>query len=147
MSDTDELVARLRETWRDGNEAINAKIDRSRPWCGTVFETNNNNLADSLVALTFGRDIEECLARAKMAAAAPDLWAKNQALQADLDRTERNRDMWKGQCERQAEELARLRTLGEGMAVVVYEFAYQGSDEIEEARTALAAWNEGAANG
>ncbi|MBP8235634.1 MAG: hypothetical protein KAY22_25400 [Rhizorhabdus sp.] len=30
-------------------------------------------------------------------------------LQAELARTERNRDMWKGQCERQAEQLAIMR--------------------------------------
>ena len=31
------------------------------------------------------------------------------ALTADAERTARNRDMWKGQCERQAAELERLR--------------------------------------
>lgn len=32
-------------------------------------------------------------------------------LSADRDRTARNRDMWKGQCERQAEQLSRSRDI------------------------------------
>lgn len=37
------------------------------------------------------------------------LEAEAQALREERDRIERNRDMWKGQCERQAEKLAALR--------------------------------------
>lgn len=37
-------------------------------------------------------------------------------LRAELARAQRNRDMWKGQCERQADELARVRKLGDVMA-------------------------------
>ncbi|KXD22394.1 hypothetical protein [Pseudomonas aeruginosa] len=37
------------------------------------------------------------------------LEAEAQALREERDRIERNRDMWKGQCERQAEQLAALR--------------------------------------
>jgi hypothetical protein len=70
------------ERWRDGNEAIHAKIDRSRPWCGTVFMEGNDDQADGLVAMTFGADIEECLARAKLAASAPQIWAEVQELKA-----------------------------------------------------------------
>lgn len=46
-------------------------------------------------------------------AAKDQLAAKNAEiarLQAESDRTARNRDMWKGQCERQAEQLTALRT-------------------------------------
>jgi hypothetical protein len=44
--------------------------------------------------------------------AADRLESLSQALreaEAELDRNARNRDMWKGQCERQADELVRLR--------------------------------------
>lgn len=37
------------------------------------------------------------------------LASEAQALREERDRIERNRDMWKGQCERQAEKLAALR--------------------------------------
>lgn len=42
----------------------------------------------------------------------------HRALKEELARTGRNRDMWKGQCERQAEELSRwrLRTTRESLA-------------------------------
>ncbi len=37
------------------------------------------------------------------------LKAENEALRAEKERTERNRDMWKGQCDTQAEQLTGLR--------------------------------------
>lgn len=38
-----------------------------------------------------------------------DMVAEYVKLKAERDRIERNRDMWKGQCERQAEQLSQLR--------------------------------------
>lgn len=52
------------------------------------------------------------------------LEAEAQALREERDRIERNRDMWKGQCERQAEKLAALRArvvVPEGYALVPIE--------------------------
>lgn len=37
------------------------------------------------------------------------LMAERDRLQAEVERTSNNRDMWKGQCERQAEQLAQMR--------------------------------------
>jgi len=52
-------------------------------------------------------------ANAQLIAAArnalPALLAENEALRAEKERTERNRDMWKGQCERQAKQLQATR--------------------------------------
>lgn len=52
------------------------------------------------------------------------LEAEAQALREERDRIERNRDMWKGQCERQAEKLAALRArvvVPDGYAIVPVE--------------------------
>jgi len=52
------------------------------------------------------------------------LEAEAQALREERDRIERNRDMWKGQCERQAEKLAALRArvvVPDGYALVPIE--------------------------
>lgn len=53
-----------------------------------------------------------------------NLEAEAQALREERDRIERNRDMWKGQCERQAEKLAALRArvvVPDGYALVPVE--------------------------
>lgn len=42
-----------------------------------------------------------------------DLLAERDALRADAERTARNRDMWKGQCGRQARQLEALRMTDE----------------------------------
>lgn len=62
-----------RKTWIDGNEAIHTETTRSRPWAGTVFEKDNADSADALVAMAFGATVEECVERARLIAAAPDL--------------------------------------------------------------------------
>ncbi|NMZ75072.1 hypothetical protein HBO32_18370 [Pseudomonas nitroreducens] len=52
------------------------------------------------------------------------LEAEAKALREERDRIERNRDMWKGQCERQAEKLAALRArvvVPDGYAIVPVE--------------------------
>ncbi|HBP5538854.1 TPA: hypothetical protein L6B71_06545 [Pseudomonas aeruginosa] len=52
------------------------------------------------------------------------LSAEAQALREERDRIERNRDMWKGQCERQAEKLEALRArfvVPDGYALVPVE--------------------------
>ncbi|WP_426750631.1 hypothetical protein [Pseudomonas aeruginosa] len=52
------------------------------------------------------------------------LAAEAQALREERDRIERNRDMWKGQCERQAEKLEALRArfvVPDGYALVPVE--------------------------
>ncbi|HCF4246163.1 TPA: hypothetical protein NIE49_006046 [Pseudomonas aeruginosa] len=52
------------------------------------------------------------------------LRAEAQALREERDRIERNRDMWKGQCERQAEKLEALRArvvVPDGFALVPIE--------------------------
>ncbi|HGM7971576.1 hypothetical protein [Pseudomonas aeruginosa] len=52
------------------------------------------------------------------------LRAEAQALREERDRIERNRDMWKGQCERQAEKLEALRArfvVPDGYALVPVE--------------------------
>lgn len=41
--------------------------------------------------------------------------AERDQLRAEVERTSNNRDMWKGQCERQAEQLAQIR-LQQGIA-------------------------------
>ncbi len=48
------------EHWTDGNEAIHAQIERSRPWAGTVFRKNHDGTeADALIAMVFARTAEE----------------------------------------------------------------------------------------
>lgn len=60
--------------WGDGNEAILVKVDRERPWAGTVFSAKHDGSeANALVAMTFGASVEEVVANARLIAAAPEL--------------------------------------------------------------------------
>ncbi len=63
-----------------------------------------HNSVDGVIELVMKRYGQECAD----AAAAP-LIARVAELQAERDQFERNRDMWKGQCERQAAQLTTMR--------------------------------------
>lgn len=67
----------------------------------------NRLLNKFAVACTFGDDNTKRMAVGKELHAFVDgLIARVAELQAERDRIERNRDMWKGQCEQQAEHLS-----------------------------------------
>lgn len=58
-------------------------------------------------------NVEQCFLDSHMYSRAADEIAR---LAEELARTERNRDMWKGQCERQASELTQLRAKADVLA-------------------------------
>lgn len=67
--------------WGDGNEAICVKMDRERPWAGTVFrKAHDGSEANALVAMTFGATVEEAAANARLVGAAPELLEVAQTL-------------------------------------------------------------------
>lgn len=59
-----------------------------------------------------------------------------------IARLERNRDMWKGQCERQAARLSAMRDAGDLMAAVIEAATFDGYDSFA-AVAALVRWEAG----
>jgi hypothetical protein len=112
-------VEKLRGKWTDGNEAIHAKIERSRPWCGTVFRRNHDGTeADALVAMTFGAHAEEAVALAREIAAGPADIERLTAENARKDKTVEFTRYWWSFRFRRIEDLAKEKGIWPEVAAI-----------------------------
>ncbi|EPN1347461.1 hypothetical protein ACTVD8_006004 [Pseudomonas aeruginosa] len=131
----DRVAAELTTAFRDGEFVGKGLYDALAAEAQALREQNTkfqHMLADITVK-HFSDNIKRSTAQKSM-----DVYLSDgiRLLEEERDRIERNRDMWKGQCERQAEQLAALRA-----RVAVVPDRLPRSSDIAAIRQHSIGWN------
>jgi hypothetical protein len=125
-----EWFDRLAKAVRARNRAVSEKDDLSFELYQNIASSSATRLVSDFedkvrMALTTLRELEKANvayvdANTELLSTLESLQRENERLQAEIDRTERNRDMYKGQVERQAVQIEDFRSETKRIQVGVY---------------------------